>query len=583
MTIVNTFRNLLFVLMPRERKIIYLIALFSVFIVLLEMISASILYLIATTIVDLNGISDNQYFNLMNDVISIEALGFVYTLLGVMLFITVVVVSLRSVLIFVESKFMLTREYTIGKRLLEGLLRKPYELVVKQNSSEITKLVLSEVVTVIEHGLYPLMTIINQSLLIFGMVVVMLVASPGVTLLIILAIFSMYFLIYKKLGNKVDAIAGERSHANSRRFVIIDNFFGVYKNAKVEGRLEEYIKSFSHHSNVYGTANANLLIFGSLPRGLVELFLVATVLIALALAILSNQLENLSVFSVFIFAGYKILPAAQSLYSALTKIRFIAPSLRSVLDNLHVSDTLITPPRKVVGDFNGFSFDNVSYRYPEKKQDTLKNINISLPSVGYVGVIGSSGSGKTTFIDLLTGLLVPYKGKVFVNTKNGDKYDLRDSCLNLSYVPQDVYLFDSTILFNITLEVDPNKEQEERLNSVIANAGLAHLVKRLPDGLLTPVGDNGAGLSGGEKQRVGLARALYRESDVLVLDEVTNALDGSTEKQIISSIERISEERLVVSITHSADNLKNADQILKIHDGNLMACNALALLTGDLK
>ena len=583
MTIVNTFRNLLFVLMPYERKKIYFHSLFTAVIVLLEMISAAMLYLIASTIIDLNGINESRYFKLLNKVARIEPENFVYTLLGVMILLITVVVILKSFLIFVESRFMLTREYTIGKRLLEGLVSKPYELIVRKNSSEITKIVLSEVKAVVELGLYPLTTVINQSLLIFGMVVVMFVASPEITLLIIAAIFSTYVLIYKKLGNKVDEVARERAHANGQRFVIIDNFFGVYKNAKVEGRLEEYIKSFSHHSNSYGTSNATLLILAFLPRGLVELLLVSTALIALALAILSGKLENLTVFSIFIFAGYKILPAAQSLYSAMTKIRFVAPALRSVLDNLPVSDTSIASPSKAVIDFNGLSFDKVSYRYPEKKQDILKNVNVSLPSVGYVGVVGESGSGKTTFIDLLTGLLTPYKGKVFVNPKNGNKCDLKDSGIIISYVPQDVYLFDATILFNITLDLNTNKEHEERLNSAIVSGGLAHLVKRLPDGLLTPVGDRGAILSGGERQRIGLARALYRESDILVLDEVTNALDGSTEKEIVKSIERISKERLVVSITHSPENLRNADQILRIHDGNLVTCNTFSLPKGDLK
>ena len=155
MTIVNTFRNLLFVLMPYERKKIYFIALFSVVIVLLEMISAAMLYLIATTVIDLNGINENQYFKLLNNVARIEPENFVYTLLGVMLLLITVVVILKSFLIFVESRFMLTREYTIGKRLLEGLVSKPYELIVRKNSSEITKIVLSEVVAVVEHGLYP--------------------------------------------------------------------------------------------------------------------------------------------------------------------------------------------------------------------------------------------------------------------------------------------------------------------------------------------------------------------------------------------------------------------------------------------
>lgn len=582
MKLSDTLKKLTGVLTAFERRRVYLIACFAVVIVLIEMLSAAVLFLIANAVVNFSQIENNQYYKLTNSIVSVDGVSFIYMLLGVMLLLITFVVLLRSILIFTEARFMLTREYAIGQRILQGLINKPYEFVVRKNGSEITKTVLSEVVTVVENGLYPLNTIITQSLLVSGMLIVMLVASPLVTLTMVVLILSLYVVIYKTLGKKIDIFSAERLHSNGQRFKIIDNFFGVYKNAKVEGSLSDYINSFSYHSHLYARSNANLLILSSLPKGIVELFLISTVLTALALTVLSDSLENLSVFSIFIYAGYKILPAAQSLYAALAKLRFVGPSLLNVLENLPSSSNSATRARMTITDFNGLDFDDVSYRYPEKTEFILRNVNISLPSTGYVGVVGPSGSGKTTFIDLLTGLLVPTRGRVHVNVSNGGKHHFEHSLVNLSYVPQDVYLFDSTILFNITLDLNASNHDSAWLASVLHSAGLTQLIGRLPNGLLTQVGDKGSILSGGEKQRIGLARALYRNSDVLVLDEVTNALDGPTQNEIVNSIERIAKDKLVISITHSLDNLRNANQIVHICSGTLTTYDSFVQIVNRL-
>ena len=581
MKLIEIFRNLLSILTPDERLKVLYIALFGTVIVLVDVLFAGVLYFTGTVIVKLNGIEDNQYFMLINSIINIEAVSFIYALIALMLLIITTSVLLKSILIYIESTFMLTREYTLGRRILDGLVSRPYEYMARKNSSEITRIVLSEVVTVVENGLYPFSTIITQSLLIIGMFMVMLVASPETTLILVASIFCLYFFIYRKLGGMTDKLAENRIHSNNHRFKIIDNFFGVYKNAKVEGRLGDYITSFSHYSNSYARANANLVILASLPRGVVELCVIGTVLIALALTVLSGDLEKLSVFSIFIFAGYKILPAAQSLYSAFTKMRFVVPSLRSIMNNLPGSNLLKERSVKPIADFNGFIFDRVEYRYPDITQGNLSDINISLPPVGYIGVVGPSGSGKTTFVDLLSGLLVPCHGKICVKTKCGGEHDLNNCFVNFSYVPQDVYLFDASILFNITLEFEIDARKSEKLTSVLLQTGLCKLVEKLPEGLLAPVGDNGSVLSGGEKQRVGLARALYRDADVLVLDEVTSSLDQSTQNEIIEAIALISKEKLVISITHSPENLKKADKILEINNGHVVTHDSLNQLSDN--
>ena len=576
MLFINTFKDLFSVLAPPERQKVFLIALFALAIVITEMLSAAVLFLTVTIVSDFNGIESNPNYIFIQNIISLQPTQFVYLIITLMLAMMFVTITMRSFLIFIEARFMLSREYTIGRRILEKIIKDSYESIKSKNQAEITRIVLSDVVAVVENGLYPLNTIIIQSLLISGMFFVMLITDPIITIAIALLISSIYFFIYSKLSMKIDMFARKRLGANTQRFKIIENFFGIYKNAKIEGELGGYLESFSTHSKMYARSNANLLILASLPKGIVELFLVATSFLAFALIFLSDQVESLSVFSIFIFAGYKILPAAQSLYGALAKIRFVAPYLKAVLENIEIPNELESDEATKSRSFQGLSFHGVSFSYKHNSRQILNDVNISLPRVGYVGVVGRSGSGKTTLIDIMTGLIQPTIGSVFVHGEGVEKFKLKTSDLRISYLPQSVYLFDSTIVFNITLEANPDDLDVKRLELVLRQSGLSELIDRLPSGVLTTVGDQGSAISGGEKQRIGLARALYRDSDILILDEVTNGLDIMTQEIVLSAIERISKERLVISVSHVLEHLKTADKILAVSDNRVIALSSIS-------
>ena len=280
-----------------------------------------------------------------------------------------------------------------------------------------------------------------------------------------------------------------------------------------------------------------------------------------------------SVLSVYALAGFKLLPAFQQAYMGVSQIRGNLAAFDAVRDDLRASSLTVAkssvPTGQRLAPRNEIRFDDVVFSYPGKEDPALKNLNITIPANKVTGLVGASGSGKSTAIDLLLGLIEPQQGKVLVDGQPVTKDNCRQWQNSLGFVPQSIFLSDSSITENIAFGLPPENVDEDKVKRAATMAHLDELLEQLPDGLATRVGERGVQLSGGQKQRIGIARALYHDADVLVLDEATSALDGITEKLIMDAIHDFAGKKTIIMIAHRLATVRQCDSLYLLEQGRV--------------
>ena len=290
----------------------------------------------------------------------------------------------------------------------------------------------------------------------------------------------------------------------------------------------------------------------------------------------------LPIFSVFVVAGLKLIPAFQAIYQALSSIQGRVQHLDNIKEDLQIiyeeaiisKDKNIRKSKKSIKQIEfskGIELKNIAYQYPEREKIVLDAININIKKNSTVGIAGPSGSGKTTLADILMGLLVADSGELLIDGVKITTDNQLSWQEKITFVPQNLFLIDGTVKENILLGESLNQIDESKLNSILELTDLVEVLKILPEGLDTFIGDDGIQLSGGQRQRVGIARALYRDSDVIVLDEATSALDGISETKIMNSLERIRGSKTIILIAHRLSTLISTDKIVLINNGTIEA------------
>ena len=290
----------------------------------------------------------------------------------------------------------------------------------------------------------------------------------------------------------------------------------------------------------------------------------------------SNFNDALPIISLYIFAGYRLMPAVQQIYSSFSNLTFTSASLDTLFFDLKELEPFDeNQDKNILNHKKSITLKNVYFTYPNSQVPVLKNINLNIPAKSFIGIIGPTGSGKTTAVDIILGLLEPTKGTLEVDGKIITKKNVRSWQRAIGYVPQHVYLSDDTIAANIAFGIDPNDICQERIKKVSKIAELHEFIENeLPKQYKTIIGERGVRLSGGQRQRIGIARALYHNPQVLILDEATNSLDTETETIVMTAINNLNKEITIIVIAHRINIVKNCDIIFKIEKGHLVAKGA---------
>ncbi len=282
--------------------------------------------------------------------------------------------------------------------------------------------------------------------------------------------------------------------------------------------------------------------------------------------------NSLPVIGLYVFAGYRLMPALQRIYASFTQLTFVGPALDKLFTEVkNIKPTNLDLDKGIIDFDRSITLKNISYSYPNTSRTTLENISLNIPAKTTVALVGPTGCGKTTTVDIILGLIEAQKGSLEVDGKNITKQNVRTWQKLIGYVPQNVYLIDDSILANIAFGEKLENINQEAVEKASKIANLHDFVsKELPNKYLTKVGERGVRLSGGQIQRIGIARALYHNPKVLILDEATSALDNETEKAVMDAVSNLRREVTIILIAHRLNTVKNCDIIFKLENGRLV-------------
>lgn len=494
----------------------------------------------------------------------------------VVLVLLVLGMAVRAWGTYAQVKFSMMRAYTIATRLLRAYLRQPYVWFLSQNTAEFGQSLLSEVDMVVRQCILPAVLLISSFTITACIAVVLFVAEPAVALGTTLLLMSVYLVVFSVTRKRLDRIGRERIAFNKDRFQTVQEIGGGIKEIKVMGL--EGVAMDRFHTPAYGMARTQSLanILGKLPRFALEAVIyggfISMILVMLALN--GRQITDLlPLFGLLGMASMKLFPALQQIYAQLSVIRFSAPALIK----LHESTTTLTmPPLPPAGDpihlKDRLELRDLSFAYPEAETPTLNGISTVIPARSTVGIVGGTGAGKTTMVDIILALLQPSSGELVVDGQVITHERRRDWQKTLGYVPQSIFLMDDTVAANIAYGIAADQIDMAAVEQAARTANLHDFImENLPDGYATRVGERGVRLSGGQRQRIGIARALYFDPDLLVLDEATSALDNLTEKAVMEAVHNLGGAKTVIMIAHRLSTVQGCDKILLMEKGRIKA------------
>ena len=506
--------------------------------------------------------------------------GFLLFLGSVFFVILIFSLTLRAFGLWTQMRFSNNRDCAWSVRLVKQYLRQPYEWFLNRHSSELGTSVLAEVNEVVGSSLFPAMQIIAHVLVATFMVILLLIADPVLTLSVCGGLVGGYMLVSFALKPYLIGLGQERQKANRQRFHAIQEAFGGIKDVKLGGHESVFASRFSTHAQRLARFRISAGMIAELPTFAMQGLLFGGMLLLLLYLIASRGsfAEAVPVAALYAFAGYRLMPAIQSIYYNLTQIRFSQAALDSLCADLSDSSNRVSTEDGTTSDGvrvrlkHAVEMSSVSYAYPGAPGPALRSVSLVIPACSTVGLVGSTGSGKTTTVDLLLGLLRPAAGTLRVDGVEITDERVRGWQRSLGYVPQQIYLSDDSVAGNIAFGQPENEIDMAAVERAARTANLHDFViNELTQGYRTPVGERGVRLSGGQRQRIGIARALYHDPDVLILDEATSALDNLTEQAVMEAVRNLANRKTVVLIAHRLSTVRACDRIYMLEHGEVVA------------
>lgn len=468
----------------------------------------------------------------------------------------------------------------LSSRLFRHYMHQSWLFHASGSSSQLTNQIAQECQRVTVAVINPLMQMNAKLVMASLMAIAVFVYSPLVALVGLSVFALVYLFLYRTVRRRLVRNGKVITQAQRQRFKLMGEGFGGIKDALLLGRQDIFTERFDKASADFAQAQGTTQAMGQVPRYAMELVAFGSV-IFLILYLLATHQGNLGtilpVLSVYALAGFKMLPAFQQVYTSVSQIRGNLAAFEALRDDLRASAIVEGREKEPINSNeyrwtakHSIKLDNVQFTYPGKLEPALDGLNIEIPINKVIGLVGASGSGKSTAIDLLLGLISPRQGSLLIDGVPITDKTRRAWQNSLGFVPQSIFLADSSIRENIGFGLPLEAIDEQRAKRAASMAHLDELLDELPDGMGTRVGERGVQLSGGQRQRIGIARALYHDADVLILDEATSALDGITEKLIMDAIHDFSGKKTIIMIAHRLTTVKQCDSIYLLANGRVV-------------
>ena len=478
--------------------------------------------------------------------------------------------------IYLHRSFAKKNQILYSKELLAIYLSKPYIFHVNNNTATLLRNVNSGAVIVFNYLLMPVFSLCTEIITAIA-IWIMLIAVDAFTAIVVAGIMAVMILAIIRVFRKQVVKQGKlQNEATAEYIKWINQGLGAVKETKVLRREKFFVTEFNEGYKKFAKAVQKYYFLNEIPRVIIEALVVTGLLLLIVYKMLmgENPLDIVPVLGVLALAAFRLMPSANRIVSYYNTIKNQMPFFNEIYsDLLRIKDGLLDGNGEVLKedqsrlDFNGkLVVDNLVFRYPENKEEVLQGVSFEIPKGKFVGVVGPSGAGKTTFVDIMLGLLQPTAGKIMCDGVDINK-NIRAWQANLAYVPQDIYLIDGTVKENIALGLKTEDIDDALIDKVLHMAELYDFVNALPQGMETFVGERGVKLSGGQRQRIGIARALYQQPEVLILDEATSALDNETEKSITDTILKLKGQITIIAIAHRVSTLEQCDFKIKFENG----------------
>ena len=588
----DVFKKIMTLLSRRERRRFYVLVGIMIFVAFAEVFGISAFLLLLRILAEPQRIFDNPYLTWGYNAVGIED---PFTFQVVMAVAVFLVMALSLVIKaggnYAIIRFSTMRGYTISSRLLQAYLHQPYTWFLQRNSADVAKSVLGEVQNVVGKIITPGGQLLANAILTIAIIGFLIAVDPVIAVMAALLLGGAYTGIYFWLRAKLLVIGEGLLKANTERFRLTNEATGGFKEVKLMSLENRYVERFREPAQALARNAALSQVMNQIPRFALE-GLTFAVLFGIILVMLLRSEGNLStaipVLGVFGISAMRLLPAMQQVYGAFANIR----SAKPVLDNIYrdYTDAIAhgtTPPRGS-GDDADLSLDRslvlkgIGFSYASGDRPAVHNVDMEIPALSTIGIVGGTGAGKTTLVDLILGLLMPDTGQIIVDGESLTSENMHRWRRSIGYVPQTIYLTDSSVAQNIAFGVPEEAIDPEAMERAARAAALHDFVmEEMPEQYDTIVGERGVRLSGGQRQRIGIARALYHDPSLLIFDEATSALDNLTERAVMDAVQRIRNTKTVIMIAHRLSTIRNCDRIFLLEHGTVQASGSYEELVDE--
>lgn len=485
---------------------------------------------------------------------------------------------------YIQLRFVTNCKLDLSERLMECYMKKPYPFHLQKNSAELIRTVTSDV-----GNLFNLVTscmnMLSEVLVSIMLCIFLIIKDPMITLMVLVLLGGFSLFYYQVIKKKIKQFGIYNQVYNAKMIMSINQAFGGIKEVKILHREQHFIDEFVDNGRsqmIYSKRNAMLTM---LPRYILEVLSMGGVLAMIAVKLSDGVTtgEIITQLSVFAMAAYRLLPAVNRMNTYVSTITYLTPSIDLIYKDMKDTEDM----SEVLEAWKGERFDktvlsrsnqpeainikNVTFHYPDAEpEDTvIRNASFQIPTGKSTAFIGPSGAGKTTMADIILGVLEPTAGEVVYGDMNVHHHK-EEWSKKLGYIPQVIYLADDTIRSNVAFGVSKSEIDDGRVWAALEKAQIKTFVEELESGLDSMIGERGARISGGQRQRLGIARALYHNPDILVLDEATSALDNDTETAVMEAIDNLSGEKTLLIIAHRLSTIRNCQLVYKIENNQVL-------------
>lgn len=544
---------------------------------MLEAFSITLVVPVVSIIISPTAIHDNELVVSIYDFLPFESektFGIVVMLALVVAFI------LKNIYIYFMQKaqyhFIYTNQFRTSERMMKNYMRRGYEFFLNADTAVVQRTITSDV-----NNMYALilsvLQLISEVIVFIALSVVLLRQEPVMTIFLAL-LLGITLLVIKVILKPIMYKAGkDNQDYYSNLFKWINQTVTGIKEVKVGGREKYFIDTYRGYGKGYVDAVQKYTLYNNIPKLIIETVCVTGIVLYLLYIFLSGQSSEdiMPILTAFGLAVARLMPSANRINNQLNNIAYFEPFFMGVSDNLQVDIngentdiSFMEVPKEKLPVTKEIVLEGVSYKYPNTDKWILKDANVTVPVGQAIGIVGTTGAGKSTIVDVLLGLLVMQEGKI---TADGQdifaKENYRKWLKNVGYIPQSIFMIDDSIRKNVAFGIPDDEIDDNRVWEVLKEAQLDDFVRSLPEGLDSSVGERGIRVSGGQRQRLSIARALYEDPEVLIMDEATAALDNDTEKAIMDSINRLHGNKTLIIIAHRLQTIEKCDAVYRIGDG----------------